>query len=143
WNVAPGGNLTTPLIVSGSVYAGSGNGTIYALSLATGNQQWSDNPSGVAFVSTPAYANGLIYIGSNDGNVYAYDTTGGNPWTNGNGTAYRSPITVANGVAYAGSNDDGIYAFDASSGAILWSGSTNGTVTASPVIVDGILFVGS
>jgi outer membrane protein assembly factor BamB len=52
-------------------------------------------------------------------------------------------VTVANGVAYAGSNDDGIYAFDASSGAILWSGSTNGTVTASPVIVDGTLFVGS
>ena len=143
WNVAPGGNLTTPLIVSGSVYMGSSNGNIFALSLATGGTQWSDNPSGVAFVSAPAYANGLIDIGSNDGNVYAYDTTGGNPWANGNGTSYRSPVTVANGVVYAGSNDDGIYAFDASSGQILWSGSTNGTVTASPVIVDGTLFVGS
>src|SRR5262249_33720704 len=58
WNVNPGGNLTTPLIVSGSVYVGSGNGTMYALSLATGGQQWSDNPSGVAFNSTPAFADG-------------------------------------------------------------------------------------
>ena len=46
-------------------------------------------------------------------------------------------------MVYAGSNDDGIYALDGATGDILWSGSTNGTVTASPVIVDGTLFVGS
>jgi outer membrane protein assembly factor BamB len=143
WNANPGGSLTTPAIVSGSIYVGSGNGNFYALSLASGATQWSQNPSAVPFASAPAYAGGFIYAGSNDGTVYQYDTTGGNAWNNGNGAAYRSPIAVANGVVYAGSNDNGIYAFNASNGNLLWSGSTNGTVTQSPVMVNGTLYVPS
>jgi outer membrane protein assembly factor BamB len=143
WNVTPGGSLTTPLIVSGSVYFGSTNQNVYALSLANGNTQWSNNPNGVGFVGGPGYAHGLIYIGANDGIVYAFDTTGNNPWNNGNGTAYQSPVSIANGVVYAGSNDFGIYAFDSSNGNILWSGSTNGQVKASPVVVNGTLYVAS
>jgi len=42
-----------------------------------------------------------------------------------------------------GSSDRSVYALNADDGTKLWSAYTNGEVTSSPAVVDGVVYVGS
>jgi outer membrane protein assembly factor BamB len=47
-----------------------------------------------------------------------------------------------NGV-YFGSVDGNIYSVDARTGALRWRFRTSGPVTSSPVVADGVIYIGS
>jgi outer membrane protein assembly factor BamB len=49
---------------------------------------------------------------------------------------------VANGVVYIGSRNGILYAFNATTGAQLWTAATGGSITSSPVIANGVVYVG-
>src|SRR6266536_1748971 len=71
WKYATGSEVnSSPAVANGVVYAGSQNGTFYALSASTGRKRWSYGTGGQV-QSSPAVANGVVYFDSFDGNVYA------------------------------------------------------------------------
>ncbi len=52
WNTYIGRTTSTPVIYDGMVYAGSENGTFYALHASTGTAAWEHTPNG-AVSSSP------------------------------------------------------------------------------------------
>jgi outer membrane protein assembly factor BamB len=63
-------------VVDGTVYVGSADDTVYALSAADGTKQW-DFGTGDAVTSSPAVVDGTVYVGSTDSNVYGLSAAEG------------------------------------------------------------------
>ena len=74
----PNNPLSSPAVVNGVVYIGSGDGNVYALDASTGATLWSYD-TGDPAQSSPAVVNGVVYINSfrdsNNGNVYALNAS--------------------------------------------------------------------
>ncbi|HMD22103.1 MAG TPA: PQQ-binding-like beta-propeller repeat protein [Alloacidobacterium sp.] len=159
--------ISSPAIVSGVVYVGSNDGSLYAIDQQSGTQKWKF-PTAARIPSSPAVADSLVYFSSYDGNFYAVDTTTGKQrWkfrnagerryaaTHLHGSVpegetmpdpfdvYLSSPAIWNGAVYIGSGDGNIYALDAATGALKWKFKTGDVVHASPAIVDGKLYIGS
>jgi outer membrane protein assembly factor BamB len=145
-------DLSSPVSSANLLYAGSGDGRVYALSKASGAVVWKALTGGEV-ISSPAFANGVVYVGSKDQSIYALDAlTGAARWTYQ--TEYEvdaSPIVV-NGMVYAGSGDGYLYALNATTGALLWKAATgdldasgNSTgfgdlITGRAVFAGGVLY---
>jgi serine/threonine protein kinase len=72
WSYTTGDAVgSSPAVVNGVVYVGSGDHSLYALDAGTGNKLWS-YATGGSIGSSPAVVNGVVYVGSNDGKVYAF-----------------------------------------------------------------------
>src|SRR6188768_2247789 len=82
WKFKTGGRvISSPLVVGDVVYAGSTDGSLYAVNKADGTQRWKFDSRG-PISSSPAFHAGTIYILSMDGLVYAVDAeTGKSRWT--------------------------------------------------------------
>lgn len=66
----------SPTVADGSVYAVSGDETVYALSAADGSERWSTATDWAK--ASPAVADGTVYVGSYDGPVvYAVSAADG------------------------------------------------------------------
>jgi len=111
WSNASAGGRSSPAIVNGTVYVGSGGYNVYALNATTGAQLWSYATGNIVW-SSPAVANGAVYVGSYDNNVYALNAkTGTKLWSYATGNAVDSSPAVASGMVYVSSEDGTIYAF--------------------------------
>ncbi|HEX6316205.1 MAG TPA: PQQ-binding-like beta-propeller repeat protein [Gemmatimonadaceae bacterium] len=168
WKFKTGGRvISTPLVVGDAVYAGSTDGSLYAVDRRDGSQRWKFDSRG-PIASSPAFHNGLVYFSSLDGLVYAVDaSTGQAKWTfqtkgERRFTApgihgaiprtermpdpfdvFMSSPTIANGIVYIGSGDQNVYALDAGTGALRWSFATGDVVHASPAVANGVVIIGS
>jgi outer membrane protein assembly factor BamB len=140
WSYATGlWVVSSPAVVDGVVYIGSGDYNVYALNADTGAKLWSYH-TGYFVSSSPAVANGVVYVGSDDFNVYALNAhTGAKLWSYNTGGIVDAAPVVANGVVYVGGNN-GLYALNAHTGALLWS---NPNISTSPVLANGVVYVGS
>ncbi len=80
WSQLTGGPVTsTPAIgQDGTVYAGSADGYLYAISSA-GKQLWSYKV-GSSIGSSPTLKDGLIFVGASDGYLYAVTASGAFAW---------------------------------------------------------------
>ena len=77
WMVQTGGFVfSSPVVADGTVYIGSGNGSLFALDAATGDTRWEFATGGAVF-STPVVSEGRVYFGSDDGSVYALQSGSG------------------------------------------------------------------
>ena len=141
--------LSSPTVVDGTVYIGSGDQQVYALDAATGARRWSFATGDVVHAS-PAVVDGVVYIGSFDRNLYALDAaTGRERWryTTGNDTVIYNQVglpsspAVANGTVFVGGRDGRFHAVDARSGTVRWTIDNKGGWTiASPAVKDGIVY---
>ena len=61
---------STPAVVDGVLYVGSGDRHLYAINSVTGVVLWNLPTDGLV-ITSPAVADGLVYVGSADGTVYA------------------------------------------------------------------------
>jgi outer membrane protein assembly factor BamB len=117
-------------------------------------------------LSVPAVSNGLVYVGARDGNLYAFDAAGttgcsGIPkvcapiWfaTTAPGAGVDSSPTISNGVLYVGSDGGDLWAYDAAGNTNctagsprrcgpLWRGEIDVSVTSSPAVANGLVYVG-
>ena len=72
--------LSSPVVMQGAVYFGSGDGNLYALDAASGELKWKFKTGDVVH-SSPAYVDGTLYFGSWDSFFYAVDAaTGKEKW---------------------------------------------------------------
>ena len=141
--------LSSPVVVAGMVYFGSGDGHVYALDTASGALRWKFKTGDVVHAS-PAYADGTLFVGSWDGKFYALDARDGSErWhyqagvdeTVHNQQGFQSSAAVVDGVVYVGCRDSRVYAFKAASGEKLWEFPTNlSWVNTSPAVRDGKVF---
>ena len=143
---------SSPTVVNGKVYFGSGDGGVYAADAQTGVLQWKFTTGDVVHAS-PAVVNGTVYIGSWDSYLYAIDAeTGVKKWafksgednTIHNQVGFQSSPTVVDGTVYVGCRDAHVYAIDAATGHLKWSYPTSKSwVNGTPAVRDGIVYVGT
>ena len=75
WRYETGHNVfSSPAVVDGVVYVGSGDDYLYALDAASGQLRWRYQTGGSSVYSSPAVVDGVVYVGSEDGSVYALST---------------------------------------------------------------------
>ncbi len=147
----------------GLIYVGAVDGSIYALSLETGDERggWTrvvrsdatQDPQPI--IGAPVLADiidgetgttTVLLVVSEDGNLYGFraDTGAEMPWspfTTG-GRIWSTP-RVQNGIAYFGSQDNFVYAVQLRDGKELWKYQTGGAVVGSPLLFSGEIIVGS
>lgn len=83
---------TTPIVVDGIVYAGSLDGNVYAVDIATGALAWAQPFETDAPVrSAPVLAAGVIVVADRSGNVYGIDPETG-------ADVFRGPILLPDDV---------------------------------------------
>jgi outer membrane protein assembly factor BamB len=141
--------LSSPTVVTGVVYFGSGDGHIYAVDARTGTLRWSFKTGDVVH-SSPTISDGTLYAGSWDTFFYALNAaTGELKWKFKTGedpkthlmTGIPGSAAVANGTVYFGCRDANFYALDANTGALKWKVPNDGSwVIASPAVADGVVY---
>ena len=147
--VTDGVDGSAPALAHGVVYVGAFDQNLYALDAATGHVLWKA-PTGGLIRSSPAVHNGVVYVGSDDGYLYAFDVANGMlDWRQHiGGFIDESSPAIANGVIYiaaGGGRRSHFEALDESTGAVLFRKrvATGDMRVASPIVVDGKVFIGS
>ena len=142
--------LSSPAVVDGVVYVGSGDGHCYALDAATGQLTWKFATGDVVH-SSPAVVDGTVYFGSWDTFLYAVDAaTGQAKWKfktgddaeNHNQTGIQSSPAVVDGTVYFGCRDSHLYAVDAATGQEKWKVKIT-WINASPAVREGRIYFGT
>lgn len=163
WKYRTGGGGGMPSVVNDTIFFGSGDGYVYALS-KDGELKWkfrtSDGVDTMASIVDEEgreiwsmknmndrmvhISGGTLYIGSWDNNVYALTLDGKELWRfrTGGPIVFSSPA-VHKGVVYIGSFDGHLYALDAATGLLKWKFRTNMPITADPLIHNDIIYIGS
>jgi eukaryotic-like serine/threonine-protein kinase len=141
--------LSSPAVVDGSVYFGSGDGHVYALDAESGALRWKQKTGDVVHAS-PAVAEGRVIVGSWDGRLYAFESgTGRELWRFQSGLdplmhnqqGFQSSPAIVDGVVYVGCRDSHLYAIDAASGRERWRHSTGASwVVGSPAVAAGRVY---
>ena len=148
-------NPSTPCISSGIVYFTIDRRSNYmrrgvqpkdthlcAFDAKSGELLWKFN-MGIVSSYSPSVADGVVYFGS--GGLFAINTiTGKQLWkfkTGDKSESYGFSLAIAGGVVYFGRRN-ALYAVDAIAGELLWQFKTEGSVTSSPAIVDGVVYFG-
>ena len=168
WSFPTGDRIvSSPVHADGTIYFGSDDGHLYAVSAADGRERWRRKTGGPV-ASTPAIARGIVYFSSYDGKVYALDaatgaqrwffTTGGERRFEAKGLhgllprhqtiadpfdVFLSSPVVADGTVHVGSGDGPVDALDAAAGALRWKFATGDVVHGSPALAQGVIYVGS
>jgi outer membrane protein assembly factor BamB len=92
--------------------------------------------------AAPAIYNGNLYIGTWGGDLDAVNaTSGAKVWTANPGSAMGSP-TVSGTLVYVENSVPATYAYNLSNGTLQWSYPGIGNYLASPVVANGIAYVG-
>jgi eukaryotic-like serine/threonine-protein kinase len=140
---------SSPAVVNGTVYFGSGDGNVYAVDARSGILQWKFATGDVVHAS-PAVVDGTVYVGSWDGYLYALDAvTGRQKWAFKSGedpvahnqVGFQSSPAVVDGVVYVGCRDAHVYAIDAATGRKKWDYPTSKSwVNGTPAVRDGTVY---
>lgn len=143
---------SSPAVVNGRIFFGSGDGNVYAIDARTGVLQWKFVTKDVVHAS-PAVVDGTVYIGSWDGNFYAIDAdTGQHKWVFAAGqdeaihnqVGFQSSAAVVDGTVYVGCRDAHVYALDAKTGRKKWDYPTSKSwVNGTPAVRNGMVYVGT
>jgi outer membrane protein assembly factor BamB len=143
---------SSPAVVNGVVYFGSGDGSVYAIEARRGVLLWKFATGGVVHAS-PAVVDGTVYVGSWDGRLYALDAvTGERKWAFEAGqdpaihnqVGFQSSPAVVGGTVYVGCRDGHVYALDAATGRKRWDYPTSKSwVNGTPAVRDGLVYVGT
>ena len=137
----------SPTVVNGVVYIGSGDKNLYAMNSLTGALVWQ-YATDSAERTSPAVENGAVYVTSEGGLIYALNAYNGrllwsyNTGSGDNGFA-PSSASLANKVVYAGFQDGKVYAWSAQNGRLLWQYVTGNAISSTPVIANGLVYIGS
>jgi outer membrane protein assembly factor BamB len=127
WEFRAKGPFPAPARFAGAlVYAGSSDGHLYALELATGKVRWS-YAAGEEVGTTPVVQGGVVYVSTLQDTLVALEADSGRwKWhlrrEQPVGFTVRGAAspTVADGRVYAAFSDGSVTAVDAQSGQVRW-----------------------
>ena len=123
-------------------YSYDGDGRLYALDAASGEQLWSSGVSGMDWA--PVVSGGGVYVAGYSG-LYAFDAASGEPLPNFYvGPGIGSALTVADGVVYTGE----LLALDGARGDVLWAyimavDFEDPSFAMPPAVADGVVYAGA
>ena len=133
--------FSSPAVVDGRLYLGSGDNRIVALDADTGELIW-ERPVRGPVDSSPAVAGSSVFIGLRDGTVLSLHKDSGElQWEFPTGGIFATSPVVLEGILYIGSGDGKLYTLDAQTGEVRWSYQTNGHIASDPAINDDIVAV--
>jgi outer membrane protein assembly factor BamB len=129
---------------NGRLFLGTHEGRVLCLDPADGATAWEFS-TGDAVLAAPAIAGGRVYAGSFDKGVYALDErTGRLLWKHDAKAPVVSTPAVHAGLVIVGTRAYDLVALDAATGAPAWSRYIwFSWVESSPVVRDGVVYVGS
>jgi eukaryotic-like serine/threonine-protein kinase len=139
---AQGACSEAPISVGETVYAGCGDGGLYALNAIDGQERWrffaEDSISGGV-----VYANGVLYVTDTIGVLYAIDASSGDEFWRTE-PMQLDQIAVDSGIVVVSSDETGVlHAFDAATGDRLWEYEIASQEQMTyPAIADGIVYSG-
>jgi outer membrane protein assembly factor BamB len=131
--------LRGALTVNGrKIFAGGGDGRIYAFDKLTGGVYWSI-PYATSFNCQPTVKDSRVYFGSEDGNLLAVEeSTGKMIWRYRTKGPVRGPFAVVDNTVYFGSGDGYIYAVGFN-GRLIWKHRTGAGVQAVMLVEQSLL----
>lgn len=144
---------SAPAMLNGVIYVGNFDGYLIAVNARTGAELWRYNTQ-VSIRVAPSIADSLVFISSGD-RMYGIDAqTGQAKWNVQLGKAINSSAAVINGTVYVTGFDytEGniaqtwrslLYALDAKTGHVQWKFQSEMGGMSSPVIADGVVYVGA
>jgi outer membrane protein assembly factor BamB len=143
WRVQIDGQIkSAPAIVGGTLFIGGGDGAVYALDAATGEERWTFAAAS-AISSSPAIASGLVYIGSDDGVLHALNAASGEEEWSFPGLRPEASVAVVDAIVYAAGGDGFLYALDGTLGTERWRAALGEAASRSVAVADGLVYVGS
>jgi outer membrane protein assembly factor BamB len=154
WKFAAQGAVTSsPVAAYGRIYFGSQDKYVYCVDATWGTLIWKFKTN-ERILSSLAVVNGKVYVGPDDGYVYALDAYNGSliwkRYAGGDIQAdysacvilHSSPIVVGDRL-YVGALDNNTYCLDADNGNVQWTFTTNGQITSTPAVADGVVYITS
>lgn len=143
WHWSLPNSSSTPLLYGETLYIGSEDGSLYALSTATGETRWRFRTAR-AVRSSPVMADSVLFIGSDDHRVYAVQAKDGKElWSyKTQGGVMAAPV-IAGDAVYAVSYDQTLYCLDRVSGHLKWTFRTDGSLYGTPAVQGNRVFLGS
>lgn len=139
--VGPVRGAASPTVVDGTVYVGTAEGTVTALSAADGRRldrfEANAGERNYGVMCSVTERDGRLFFGDDSGVVYSLDGDLTERWrVRTDGSIGRSTPAVVEGTVYVGSMDGGLYALNAATGAQEWRTSLGDAVFTAPA-VDG------
>jgi outer membrane protein assembly factor BamB len=138
------GNFVAPaLVVDDLVLAPSSDNNLYALSL-DGQLQWEYETENTLWAQ-PASDGELIYLPAMDHKLYALKKADGKEvWQKDLKSALLSgPVLTEDGKLIIATMEGVVTAIDLDTQNVLWSTPTEGRIWSSPVLHEGVLYVGN
>lgn len=134
------------LVVQDKVCVGSWDHNFYCVNKLTGKELWHYDSKGVIQASA-SYTDGKIVFGGRTPSLFALDVnTGKEVWVTAytDGSWVESSAVSDAGKLYVGSSDSfKLSAFDANNGKEIWQFKTMGWSWMSPLLADGVLYIGA
>ena len=124
--------LSSPAVLDGLLYLGTGDRRIIAVDAGTGELVWEHTVNGPVD-SSPAVAGDLVYVGLRDGRLLALGAANGElRWEFQTEASIFSSPTVHRGDLYVASSNGALHALDAVTGLERWRFETDGRLISSP-----------
>lgn len=138
---------SSPIIVNDTLFIGSADTHMYAISKQTGQLKWKFKTNGI-IRATPVYHQGTLFFGSLDNYLYAINAqTGQEVWKFLAYNVIVSSAAIIDDTVIVGSRDTYIYALDPNNGDLKWDYRfvDNSWVdsTASQSNEQGVFYIGS
>ena len=136
--------LSGVVVADGLVLVTDGQGLLYGLDPATGTERWHSTgtaPGG----KNASVGGGALYLGTEEGYLVAFDTKDGRErWraSLGQGGSVNN-TAYADGLVYVATEKAGFLAIDAQTGETRWRVDVDGDQTGTPVVSDGIAYIGA
>jgi outer membrane protein assembly factor BamB len=143
--VAIGPSECSPTLAEGVVHAGTDEGLLLGIDVATGTERYRAKLGGLVRSSPLPVANGVvagIVDAKGAGAVVAVDAKGKPVWTRKLGAVFSSPALAA-GRVLCGSDDGSLHALEAATGAVVWSAKLGAKVRATPAVGGETAIVGA
>jgi outer membrane protein assembly factor BamB/tRNA A-37 threonylcarbamoyl transferase component Bud32 len=119
WTAEIAPPVKSPAVVGGTIYVGSGDGTVFALNADDGNQQWQFEMEQNTY-SSPTVVDDTVYVSNGGGGLYAIETDDGSVrWHKSDAAGWYTTPVVTDRTVYVGS-ERGMHALDPSDGSKQW-----------------------
>lgn len=134
------------LTEDGQLIVGSYNSNLYSLNPQTGTENWVFSQAGGRFIGAALAYGDRIYAPSADQRLYALDLSGNEVWRfeGSRGALWAKPLLDEERQRiYLPSMDHHLYAINLENGQLIWEANLNGSAVGTPVLEDGVLYIGS